>query len=98
MTKKTASGLTVLKLLQILWNTNIKVVFSAFYIGDLFCVTGSVTKNLWSFFVCRFPCPGCIDSYTGKTTCQLRNQKKKKKKKTDSKLTILKHLKNYQIV
>ena len=93
VSKKTVSGSTVLKLLQI-WNANMNVVFSAFYVRDLFCVTESVPKNLWSFLVCKFACPSC---YTGKTTCHL-TMKIKEHLETESKLTILKHLKKYQIV
>ena len=93
ISKKTASGSTVLKLLQI-WNANINVVFSAFYVRNLFCVTESVPKNLWSFLVCRFTCSSC---YTGETTCHL-TMKIKEHLETESKLTILKHLKKYQIV
>lgn len=93
ISKKTASGSTVLKLLQI-WNANINVVFSAFSVRNLFCVTEPVPKNLWSFLVCRFTCPSC---YTGETTCHL-TMKIKEHLETESKLTILKHLKKYQIV
>ena len=44
-------------------NSNIKIVFSPFKVGDLFSVKESVSKYLRSFVVYRFTCPGCNASY-----------------------------------
>ena len=72
-------------------------VFSAFYTGDLCRVTQSVPKNLWSFPVYRFSFPesiaSCIDETTRHLTMRIKDHFKPK-----SKSTVLKHLKNCQIV
>ena len=72
-------------------NTNIKIAFPTFKVGDLFSVKNSVPKYPKYFIVYRFTCPGCNASDIGETTHHL-SKKFKEHLKTDSKPHIFKHL------
>ena len=72
-------------------STNIKIVFSAFKVGDLFSVKELVPKYLRSFVIYRFTCPGCDASYIGETTHHLITRIKEHLE-TDLKSHIFKHL------
>ena len=72
-------------------NTNIKIVFSLFKVGDLFRVKEPVHKYLRSFAVYRFTGPGCFASYIGETTRQLTTRIKEHLE-TDPKSHVFKHL------
>ena len=72
-------------------STNIKIFFSPFKVGDLFSVKESVPKDLRSFVVYRFTCPGCNASYIGETTRHLTTRIKEHLE-TESKSHIFKHL------
>ena len=72
-------------------NTNMKIFFSSFKVGDLFGVEESVPKYLGSFVVYRFTCSCCNASYIGETT-RHPTMRIKEHLKTDSKAHIFNYL------
>ena len=49
-------------------NSDIKLIFSSFKIGNLFSAKDSIPSNLRSSVVYKFSCAGCNACYVGETT------------------------------
>ena len=50
---------------------SVKIAFTPFKVGDLFCVKDAIPKLLKFFVVYKFVCPYCNVCYTGETTLHL---------------------------
>ena len=77
-------------------NTELKISFSTFKIGDMFSTKSSIPKYLKSGVVYYFECAGCKDSYVGETSIYFDTRVKEHLYKASGPTAIFKHLENNQ--
>ena len=77
---------------QLCKNTDIKISFSMFKVGNMFSTKSSSPKYLKSGVVYHFTCAGCNDSYVGETFRHFETRVKEHLHKQSQPTSIYKHL------
>ena len=81
---------------QLCKNTEIKISFSMFKVGDYFSTKSRMPENLKSGVVYQFKCAACNDSYVGETTRYFNTRVHEHLNKASCPTAIFKHLQKNQ--